>query len=99
MHASRVDIITSVHLLVMPLYAFRLSLSHPTFRIPHLLSIAQLFDFPIKFVSEDLYRSVLVVELRNREDADRILERGIVAMSVESPSTVSFNADSPTGQR
>lgn len=64
----------------MPLYAFRLSLSHPTFRIPHLLSIAQLFGFPIKFASEDLYRSVLVIELQSREDAERILERGIVAM-------------------
>lgn len=83
----------------MPLYAFRLSLSHPTFRIPHLLSIAQLFDFPIKFISEDLYRSVLVVELQSREDADRILERGIVAMSVRSHLNFLNAADASAGRR
>lgn len=47
-----------------------------------MLSISQLFGFPIKFISEDVYRSVLVVELEKREHVDRLLERGIIVLQV-----------------
>jgi tRNA (guanine10-N2)-methyltransferase len=66
----------------MPQYIFRLSLQHPTFRLPSLKSIADLYGFPIRFVSEDKYRSVLVVELEKDEDAEKFLERGILVMYV-----------------
>ena len=64
----------------MPRYLLRLSLQHPTFRLPSLRSIADLYEFPIKFISEDRYRSVLVVELNNDEDAEKFLERGVLVM-------------------
>lgn len=64
----------------MPLYLLRVSLQHPTFRIPSLKSIADLYDFPLKFVSEDRYRSALVVELQNDQDAMRFAERGTMVM-------------------
>ena len=64
----------------MPLYLLRISLDHITFRIPSLLSIAQVFDFPIKFVSEDLTRSVLIVGLERDEHVQRLLERATLVM-------------------
>jgi len=64
----------------MPQYIFRLSLQHPTFRLPSLKSIADLYGFPIRFVSEDKFRSVLVVELEKDEDAEKFLERGVLVM-------------------
>ena len=67
----------------MPLYLLRVSLTHPTFRIPHLLSIAELFDFPIKFVSSDLYRGVLVVDLDNDEAVQHILDRGVMVLCAD----------------
>ena len=64
----------------MPLYILRISLDHTTFRIPSLLSIAQVFDFPIKVVSEDISRGVLVVELERDEHVERLLERATLVM-------------------
>jgi hypothetical protein len=64
----------------MPQYLLRLSLEHPTFRLPSLKSIADLYEFPIRFVSEDKLRSVLVVELEKDEDAEKFLERGVLVM-------------------
>jgi tRNA (guanine10-N2)-methyltransferase len=69
----------------MPLYLLRISLQHPTFRLPSLKSIADLYEFPLKFISEDRYRSALVVELRNDQDAMRIAERGTMVMYVFEP--------------
>lgn len=66
----------------MPLYLLRVSLQHPTFRIPSLKSIADLYQFPLKFVSEDRFRSALIVELRNDQDAKRFAERGTMVMYV-----------------
>lgn len=66
----------------MPLYLLRVSLQHPTFRLPSLKSIADLYEFPLKFISEDRYRSALVVELRNDQDAMRFAERGTMVMCV-----------------
>lgn len=62
----------------MTLYALRIILEHLSFRLPSLLSIAETYDFPIKFVSEDLHRSILVVELEKEEDVQRLLDRGTV---------------------
>lgn len=64
----------------MPLYALRVCLEHLTFRIPSFLSISQLYGFPIKFVSEDLDRGILVVELERDEDVDKLLERGVLIL-------------------
>jgi len=66
----------------MPQYILRLSLEHPTFRLPSLKSIADLYGFPLRFVSEDRFRSILVVELEKDEDAAKFLERGILVMYV-----------------
>ncbi len=60
----------------MPVYFLRLALSHSTFRIPSLLSIAELYGFTITFLSEDRYRSILVVEVEKEEYIHRLLERG-----------------------
>ncbi len=59
----------------MPLHLLHISLDHPTFRLPSLISVAEVFDFPITFVSEDKFRSVLVVELERDEHVERLLER------------------------
>lgn len=47
-----------------------------------MLSIAALYDFGIKFVSEDRYRSILVVEVEKEEYIQRILERGTLVLCV-----------------
>ncbi|KAK8845581.1 hypothetical protein IAR55_006297 [Kwoniella newhampshirensis] len=65
----------------MPLYLLRISSEQTSFRIPSLLSIAQVFDFPIRFVSSDLFRGVLVVELQREDDVEKILERDILVLS------------------
>ena len=65
----------------MPLYLLRVPLSHLTFRIPSLLSVAQLYGFEIRFVSADLYRSVLVVELDKEEYVQHLLDRAILLQS------------------
>jgi tRNA (guanine10-N2)-methyltransferase len=64
----------------MPLYFLRVSLQHLSFRIPELLSIAKLFNFEIKFVSEHLDRGVLVIEVEKDEYVERILDRGVLVM-------------------
>ncbi|WRT63816.1 uncharacterized protein IL334_000741 [Kwoniella shivajii] len=66
----------------MPLYILRLSLDHTSFRIPSLLSISQVFNFPIRFVSQDLYRGLLVIELEKEEDVNHLLERETLLLSV-----------------
>lgn len=63
-----------------PIYLFRITLHHPTFRIPELLSIAKLYDFEIEFVSTNLHRGVLLVRLDNDEQVDKILERSVLVM-------------------
>ena len=60
----------------MPIYALRTSLENLTFRIPSILSIAQVYNFRVEFVDENLDRSVLVVKLKNEADVQRLLERG-----------------------
>lgn len=69
----------------MPVYLLRIISHHLSFRIPELLSIAKLFDFEIKFLSKDLYRGVLLVELEGDEQVQHILERGVLIQSVTSP--------------
>lgn len=64
----------------MPVYALRVSLDHTTFRIPSLLSIAELYGFEIKFISENLDRGIILVELKNDEHVDRLLERGVLIL-------------------
>jgi hypothetical protein len=64
-------------LLTMPRYLFRMALSHQTFRVPSLLSVAQLYDIPIKLVSEDPYRGVLVVDLEDETHVQYFLDRCI----------------------
>jgi tRNA (guanine10-N2)-methyltransferase len=55
-------------------------LSHPTFRVPSLLSVAQLYGIPMKFISSDLQRGVLVAELEDIRHADYFLERCITVV-------------------
>jgi len=76
----------------MPQYILRLSLEHPTFRLPSLKSIADLYGFPLRFISEDKLRSVLVIELEKDEDAEKFLERGVLVMQVLK-TTFSLEAD------
>ena len=71
----------------MPLYAFRFSQEYLSFRVPSILSIAQVFDFPIKFINEELDKSILVIELEKEEDARRILERGTLVKCVTALSS------------
>nr|XP_018266731.1 tRNA (guanine10-N2)-methyltransferase [Kwoniella dejecticola CBS 10117]OBR88889.1 tRNA (guanine10-N2)-methyltransferase [Kwoniella dejecticola CBS 10117] len=66
----------------MPRYILRISQEHLTFRIPSLLSISQLFDFSIKFISEDQYRGILVIELEKEEHVNHILERDTLVSSI-----------------
>jgi tRNA (guanine10-N2)-methyltransferase len=65
----------------MPLYLLRVSQNHPTFRIPSLQAIADVYQFDIKFVTEDKTRSILVVEVE-AEQVDRLLERGTLILCV-----------------
>jgi tRNA (guanine10-N2)-methyltransferase len=44
--------------------------------------IADLYGFPLRFVSEDKFRSVLIIELEKDEDAEKFLERGVLVMQV-----------------
>lgn len=64
----------------MPLYALRMCMDHATFRIPSLLSIAQVSGFPIKFISEDLNRGIVVVELENDGNVKDLLDKGILIL-------------------
>lgn len=64
----------------MPHYIFRVSMQHPTFRLPSLQAVADLYEFPIRFVSEDCFRGVLIVELEKDEHAEKFLERGTMVM-------------------
>ena len=64
----------------MPLYLLRICLENLSFRLPSLYSIADLFNFDIRIVSEDPHRGVLVVELEKEEHVDHILDRGIQVM-------------------
>lgn len=66
----------------MPQYFLRSSMEHLTFRIPELLSIAKLFDFPIRFITpeEDLQRGVIVIELDDEKHIQHILDRSILTM-------------------
>ena len=64
----------------MPLYLLRVSLDHLTFRLPSLLSIAQVFNFPLFFVSDDKFRSILIVELERDEDVEKLLDRATLIM-------------------
>ncbi|WVQ91544.1 hypothetical protein IAS59_005343 [Cryptococcus gattii] len=65
----------------MPLYALRLVIDHKTFRLPSLLSISQVFGFPIRFVSEDKTRGLLVIELEKDDDMEKILDRETLVLS------------------
>jgi tRNA (guanine10-N2)-methyltransferase len=62
------------------LYFLRVSLEHLSFRIPELLSIAQLFNFEIKFVSKELDRGVIVIDVEKEEYIEHILDRGVLVM-------------------
>ena len=66
----------------MPKYMLRITQRHDTFRFPSLLSISQLYDFPINFVSspEDYFRGVLIVELEKEEHVQKFLDRGILVL-------------------
>ncbi|WVN89225.1 uncharacterized protein L203_104443 [Cryptococcus depauperatus CBS 7841] len=65
----------------MPLYVLRIVIDHISFRLPSLISISQTFEFPIRFVSEDTSRGLLVVELEKDEDIQRILDRETLVLS------------------
>jgi tRNA (guanine10-N2)-methyltransferase len=71
-----------IELAKMPKYVLRMSMEHPTFRIPNLLSVAQTYGFPLKFISQDLSRGIMVVELEKEEDVGKLLDRGILILSV-----------------
>ena len=77
----------------MPRYILRLSLEHPTFRLPSLKSIADLYGFPLRFISEDKLRSVLIIELEKDEDAEKFLERGVLVMQVSQANLSRTQAD------
>lgn len=64
----------------MPVYFLRVSLEHRSFRIPELLSISQLFGFELKFLSTELDRGVLVIEVEKEEYLEHILDRGVLVM-------------------
>lgn len=64
----------------MPRYFLRVSLEHLSFRIPELLSIGELFGFEIKFVSKDLYRGILVIDVDKEEHMQKILDRAVLVM-------------------
>jgi len=64
----------------MPLYLLRVTLDHLSFRLPSLISIAQAFDFPITFVSDDKYRAALLVELEKEEDVQKLVDRATLIM-------------------
>jgi tRNA (guanine10-N2)-methyltransferase len=66
--------------LAMPHYLLRVSLAHESFRIRSILCVAELYNFPIKFISEDRFRSILVVELEKDEDAEKLLDRAILIL-------------------
>ncbi|WWC85832.1 uncharacterized protein L201_000699 [Kwoniella dendrophila CBS 6074] len=65
----------------MPQYILRISHEHLTFRIPSLLSISQVFKFPIKIISQNKYRGLLIVELEKEEHVHSILDRHTLVLS------------------
>ncbi|CAD6569288.1 MAG: hypothetical protein TREMPRED_005174 [Tremellales sp. Tagirdzhanova-0007] len=77
----------------MPLYLLRVSLDHLTFRLPSLLSIAQVFNFPLFFVSDDKFRSILIVELERDEDVEKLLDRATLIMSASRLYTQASSYD------
>ncbi|ODN88067.1 tRNA (guanine10-N2)-methyltransferase [Cryptococcus wingfieldii CBS 7118] len=65
----------------MPQYLLRMVLDHLSFRLPSLLSVSQVFGFPIRFVSEDKSRGLLVIELEKEEHLQHILDRDTLVQS------------------
>jgi tRNA (guanine10-N2)-methyltransferase len=61
----------------MPLFLLRMTLSHMTFRIPSLLSAAQIYGIPLKIISTEYARGVLVIQLEEPEHIHHLLERCI----------------------
>ncbi|ORX34805.1 S-adenosyl-L-methionine-dependent methyltransferase [Kockovaella imperatae] len=64
----------------MPQYLLRIAQENLTFRLPHLYSIADVFNFELKIVSTDLYRGALVVELEDEKHLQQLLDRGLQIM-------------------
>ena len=64
----------------MPLYLLRMSGEHLSFRLPCLLSVAKLYEFEIRFISQDLYRAGLVVELDKEEHLEILLDRAVLVL-------------------
>jgi tRNA (guanine10-N2)-methyltransferase len=64
----------------MPTYLLRICMTHQSFRFPSLLSVAQTYGFDIKFISDDLTRGILLVELAGDEQAERLLDRAVLVM-------------------
>lgn len=58
----------------------RASLEHLSFRIPEIMSIAELFGFKIDIVSEELDRGILVVDVEDEEHIERLLDRSILVL-------------------
>ncbi|EKD01436.1 hypothetical protein A1Q2_04278 [Trichosporon asahii var. asahii CBS 8904] len=79
----------------MPQYFLRSSMEHLTFRIPELLSIGKLFDFPIRFITpeEDLQRGVIVIELDDEKHIQHILDRSILTISANELYANATNYD------
>lgn len=73
----------------MPQYFLRSSMEHLTFRIPELLSIGELFGFPVRFVTpeKDLQRGVIVIELDDEKHIQHILDRSILTMCVSTATS------------
>lgn len=61
-------------------YLLHIAATHPSFRIPELLSAAALFHFPIKILTpdEDLYRACVVVELDDEKHVELLADRCIL---------------------
>lgn len=68
------------HSTTMPRYFLRGSLEHPSFRLPEIHSIATLFGFEVRVISEAPDKGILVIDVDNEECIERLLDRGILVL-------------------
>ncbi|GMK59924.1 hypothetical protein CspeluHIS016_0901410 [Cutaneotrichosporon spelunceum] len=62
----------------MPRYFIRGSLEHPSFRLPEIHAIAELFGFQVRVISEEPEKGILIVDVDSEEHIERLLDRGIL---------------------
>jgi tRNA (guanine10-N2)-methyltransferase len=64
----------------MPRYFLRGSLEHPSFRLPEIHAIGELFGFEVRVISEAPEKGIIIVDVDKEEHIERLLDRGILIL-------------------